>query len=285
MRRCRINLPNRCYHLISRVAHCAFEWGRTPLNRLALLLPLLALAALARAEDPATNAAPVYLASMLDLGISSTARNQEVVTAEGVWLANLSDRHPGGCIRTIRALLATNGVEVRIDVLPGTKMKTVPTSNGIVRLEPVKLRARSVRGRSMRRPTRKVGGYLRQRSVEPRPARTPRSVGRDAPAAADRNSFFVRAFPGRAVRPCRDEPVRPGGRTSGGRDRCRETKIGIPGESRDSPSRARRRGNDRNPARPVPVGNANLDAFRPFVRHPRSHCRVPRRARYPRGIR
>ena len=25
MRRCRINLPNRCYHLISRVAHRAFE--------------------------------------------------------------------------------------------------------------------------------------------------------------------------------------------------------------------------------------------------------------------
>ena len=111
------------------------------MKRLALLLPLLALAAApARAEDPATNAAPVYLASMLDLGSSSTARNQEVVTAEGVWLANLSDRHPGGCIRTIRALLATNGVEVSIDVLPGTKMKTVPTSNGIVRLEPVKLR-------------------------------------------------------------------------------------------------------------------------------------------------
>ncbi|MBQ3810732.1 MAG: sel1 repeat family protein [Kiritimatiellae bacterium] len=111
------------------------------MKRLALILPLLALAAApARAEDPATNAAPVYLASMLDLGCSSTARNQEVVTAEGVWLANLSDRHPGGCIRTIRALLATNGVEVRIDVLPGTKMKTVPTSNGIVRLEPVELR-------------------------------------------------------------------------------------------------------------------------------------------------
>ena len=111
------------------------------MKRLALLVPLLALAAApARAEDPATNAAPVYLASMLDLGSSSTARNQEVVTAEGVWLANLSDRHPGGCIRTIRALLATNGVEVSIDVLPGTKMKTVPTSNGIVRLEPVKLR-------------------------------------------------------------------------------------------------------------------------------------------------
>ena len=111
------------------------------MKRLALLLPLLALAtAPARAADPATNASPVYLASMLDLGISSTARNQEVVTAEGVWLANLSDRHPGGRIRTIRALLATNGVEVRIDILPGTKMKTVPTSNGIVRLEPVKLR-------------------------------------------------------------------------------------------------------------------------------------------------
>ena len=25
MRRCRISLPNRCYHLISRVAHRAFE--------------------------------------------------------------------------------------------------------------------------------------------------------------------------------------------------------------------------------------------------------------------
>ena len=25
MRRCRINLPNRCYHLVSRVAHRAFE--------------------------------------------------------------------------------------------------------------------------------------------------------------------------------------------------------------------------------------------------------------------
>ena len=111
------------------------------MRKLALLVPLLALAAApARAEDPATDASPVYLASMLDLGISSTARNQEVVTAEGVWLANLSDRHPGGCIRTIQALLATNGVEVRIDVLPGTEMKTVPTSNGIVRLEPVKLR-------------------------------------------------------------------------------------------------------------------------------------------------
>ena len=101
------------------------------MKRLALLLPLLALPPLvaARAADPATNASPVYLASMLDLGISSTARNQEVVTAEGVWLANLRERHPGGRIRTIQALLATNGVEVRIDVLPGTKMKTVPTSN------------------------------------------------------------------------------------------------------------------------------------------------------------
>ncbi len=28
MRRCRISLPNRCYHLISRVAHRAFEWGK-----------------------------------------------------------------------------------------------------------------------------------------------------------------------------------------------------------------------------------------------------------------
>ena len=28
MRRCRIKLPNRCYHLISRVAHRAFEWGK-----------------------------------------------------------------------------------------------------------------------------------------------------------------------------------------------------------------------------------------------------------------
>jgi hypothetical protein len=27
MRRCRINLPNRCYHLISRVAHRALEFG------------------------------------------------------------------------------------------------------------------------------------------------------------------------------------------------------------------------------------------------------------------
>jgi hypothetical protein len=27
MRRCRINLPNRCYHLISRVSHCAFLHG------------------------------------------------------------------------------------------------------------------------------------------------------------------------------------------------------------------------------------------------------------------
>ncbi len=32
MRRCRINLPNRCYHLISRVAHRAFE-GRQAANR------------------------------------------------------------------------------------------------------------------------------------------------------------------------------------------------------------------------------------------------------------
>ena len=28
MRRCRMNLPNRCYHLISRVAHRAFEGGQ-----------------------------------------------------------------------------------------------------------------------------------------------------------------------------------------------------------------------------------------------------------------
>ena len=27
MRRCRIKLPNRCYHLISRVAHRALEFG------------------------------------------------------------------------------------------------------------------------------------------------------------------------------------------------------------------------------------------------------------------
>ena len=27
MRCCRIDLPNRCYHLISRVAHRAFEFG------------------------------------------------------------------------------------------------------------------------------------------------------------------------------------------------------------------------------------------------------------------
>ena len=27
MRRCRIDLPNRCYHLISRVAHRALEFG------------------------------------------------------------------------------------------------------------------------------------------------------------------------------------------------------------------------------------------------------------------
>ena len=32
MRCCRINLPNRCYHLISRVAHRAFE-GRQAANR------------------------------------------------------------------------------------------------------------------------------------------------------------------------------------------------------------------------------------------------------------
>ena len=28
MRCCRINLPNRCYHLISRVAHRVLEWGK-----------------------------------------------------------------------------------------------------------------------------------------------------------------------------------------------------------------------------------------------------------------
>ena len=28
MRRCRINLPNRCCRLISRVTHCAFEGGQ-----------------------------------------------------------------------------------------------------------------------------------------------------------------------------------------------------------------------------------------------------------------
>ena len=34
MRRCRINLPNRCYHLISRVAHRVFEFeGLQAANR------------------------------------------------------------------------------------------------------------------------------------------------------------------------------------------------------------------------------------------------------------
>ena len=34
MRRCRIDLPNRCYHLISRVAHRAFEFeGLQAANR------------------------------------------------------------------------------------------------------------------------------------------------------------------------------------------------------------------------------------------------------------
>ncbi len=34
MKRCRINLPNRCYHLISRVAHRAFEFeGLQAANR------------------------------------------------------------------------------------------------------------------------------------------------------------------------------------------------------------------------------------------------------------
>ena len=37
MRRCRINLPNRCYHLISRVAHRAFEWGKLRIGRIAPL--------------------------------------------------------------------------------------------------------------------------------------------------------------------------------------------------------------------------------------------------------
>ena len=37
MRRCRINLPNRCYHLISRVAHRAFEGGKLRIERVAPL--------------------------------------------------------------------------------------------------------------------------------------------------------------------------------------------------------------------------------------------------------
>ena len=37
MRRCRINLPDRCYHLISRVAHRAFEWGKLRIERVAPL--------------------------------------------------------------------------------------------------------------------------------------------------------------------------------------------------------------------------------------------------------
>ncbi len=37
MRRCRINLPNRCYHLISRVAHRVLEWGKRRIERVAPL--------------------------------------------------------------------------------------------------------------------------------------------------------------------------------------------------------------------------------------------------------
>ena len=37
MRRCMINLPNRCYHLISRVAHRAFEGGKRRIERVAPL--------------------------------------------------------------------------------------------------------------------------------------------------------------------------------------------------------------------------------------------------------
>ena len=37
MRRCRINLPDRCYHLISRVAHRAFEGGKLRIERVAPL--------------------------------------------------------------------------------------------------------------------------------------------------------------------------------------------------------------------------------------------------------
>ena len=37
MRRCRINLPNRCYHLISRVAYRALEWGKRRIERVAPL--------------------------------------------------------------------------------------------------------------------------------------------------------------------------------------------------------------------------------------------------------
>ena len=37
MRWCRINLPDRCYHLISRVAHRAFEGGKLRIERVAPL--------------------------------------------------------------------------------------------------------------------------------------------------------------------------------------------------------------------------------------------------------
>ena len=37
MRRCRISLPNRCYHLISRVAHRVLEWGKRRIERVAPL--------------------------------------------------------------------------------------------------------------------------------------------------------------------------------------------------------------------------------------------------------
>ena len=37
MRRCRINLSNRCYHLIVRVAHRALEWGKRRIERVAPL--------------------------------------------------------------------------------------------------------------------------------------------------------------------------------------------------------------------------------------------------------
>ena len=37
MRRSRIHLPNRCYHLISRVAHRVLEWGKRRIERVAPL--------------------------------------------------------------------------------------------------------------------------------------------------------------------------------------------------------------------------------------------------------
>ena len=187
------------------------------MKRLALLLPLFALAAApARAADPATNATPVYLASMLDLGSSSTARNQEVVTAEGVWLANLRDRHPGGCIRTIQALLATNGVEVRIDVLPGTEMKPVPTSNGIVRLEPVKLREwvnhenrlhrRLFRRRRRRIPSRLHGPLPLTPRTPPR-RRGSKPLFRPSPPGTRRSSSQRRTGPTGRSRFWRSRPL------------------------------------------------------------------------------